>query len=176
MEWRGATVILTYAEEEIGLQRKGWECRIKALGSVGRPWNVQCFFQGKFMLQLINNYASSFLHSLLGWSDGYGADTFSLLMPPPPPPLPPRSFLTYSVTASIRAPLWLAATTRIPYPPDGMGYVFTVTTVCDLHIDCRNVPSSIIHKDWPIFVSKYSIRWLQKAQRKPLPRSFKRFF
>lgn len=32
--------------------------RLKARGRVGRPWNVQGFFQDKFMPQLINNYAS----------------------------------------------------------------------------------------------------------------------
>lgn len=90
------------------------------------------------MPQLITNYASSFLHSVLGRGDGYGADTFSLLMPTSP--APPLSFLTYSVTASIRAPLWLAATPRILYPPDGMGYLCTVSTVCGLHVDRRNVP------------------------------------
>lgn len=32
--------------------------RMKAQGRVGRPWNVQGFFQGEFMPQLINDYAS----------------------------------------------------------------------------------------------------------------------
>lgn len=82
------------------------------------------------MPQLINNYASSFLHSLSGRGDGYGADTLSLLMPPNP-----TSFLTYSVTMSIRAPLWLAANPEFfPFPME------RVISVCGVHADRRNVP------------------------------------
>lgn len=88
---------------------------------MGRPWNAHGFFQGKFMPQLINNYASSFLHSLSGRGDGYGADTLSLLMPPTP--TPPHLFSHIFCHHVNQGPTLAGGKPRILPPPDGTGHL-----------------------------------------------------
>lgn len=83
---------------------------------MGRPWNVQGFFQGEFMPQLINDYASYFLHSLIRGDDGYGADIFSL---PMLLPVPPSLFSHSEFAVSIWAPAWVTDIPRIPFSLSG---------------------------------------------------------
>jgi len=97
------------------IREKGGQ--MKAEERVGRPWNVQSSFQGQFMPWLINDYPSYLLHSLIWKDDGYGADICSLLMLLLETPSLFLHFICHSkLTVSIRAPVWLTDTPRIPFP------------------------------------------------------------